>query len=288
MLPHLGEVLGDNLRNGVASGPIFHAGGQPCLGIHITADRCLLRFGGGAIIQIGRIACMSGAAIGKQLYKMDLLGDHSLSTIVQNHTVLNTVFDIEQQTGLVAVVAVIYEHSASLEQIGVSLPRQVNGGLQQRMAGTNQFGGRQSGKITSALVKADSLVPLQDRLAKAHLHIPIAHGEGHGGDLVPAGFPRAYLPTYRAESLYKKGFDKMRLQLVGFDSLHILPDGHDPVNIHGVLGESTFFQKLLQSLAVHGIVHNLPQSGTNLGIIAVANGFDQQIPQVAIIEGHLA
>ena len=155
------------------------------------------------------------------------------------------------------------------------------------MAGTNQFGGRQSGKITSTLVKADSLVPLQDRLAKANLHIPIAHGEGHGGDLVPAGFPGAYLPTHRAESLYKKGFDKMRLQLVGFDSLHILPDGHDPVNIHSILSESAFFQKLLQSLAVHGIVHNLPQSGTNLGIIAVANGFDQQIPQVAIIEGHL-
>ena len=78
----------------------------------------------------------------------------------------------------------------------------------------------------------------------------------------------------------------MRLQLVGFDSLHILPDGHDPVNIHGVLGESTFFQKLLQFLAVHGMVHHLPQPGANFGIIAVANGFDQQIPQVAIIESH--
>ena len=130
MLAYLGKMPGDDLGDGVAFGSVFHAAGKPALCLDVVADRGLLRFGGGPVIQIRRVACMTSAAVGQQLHEMHLPGDHPLGAVLQNHAVLDAIFNIEQQARLVAVVTVIHKYSPLFEHIGIALPHQVDGGFQ--------------------------------------------------------------------------------------------------------------------------------------------------------------
>ena len=80
----------------------------------------------------------------------------------------------------------------------------------------------------------------------------------------------------------------MGLELMRFHALHFLANGHDLVDVHGILGQRALFQQIAQRVAVHGFVHHLIELCPRLGRAAVADGLDQQVAQALIFEGHLA
>ena len=61
------------------------------------------------------------------------------------------------------------------------------------------------------------MIPIQDRLAEAYLHIPIPDGERYGGNLISAMFALMDSAAQCLECLDKEGFNEVRLELVGFD-----------------------------------------------------------------------
>ena len=80
----------------------------------------------------------------------------------------------------------------------------------------------------------------------------------------------------------------MRLQLVGFDALHVLADMVDHVDIHDILGQRALVQQFLERFAVHGMIYDLIQPCANLRVVAVTHGINQQIAQGTIFKGDLA
>ena len=75
----------------------------------------------------------------------------------------------------------------------------------------------------------------------------------------------------------------MRLNL-----LHFLPDSHDLMNVHGILGQGVFVDQLLQGLNIQRAIHDLIQFCAYLGPVSVADGLNEQIPEGLVIEGHLS
>ena len=223
---------------------------QPVLCLKVGQGSGALCLGGSTVIQIGRVTGAAGGAVLLQLHKVDVLGDDPLGAARQQNAILNGIFNVKQQPGFGAVVAVIHENRALLEHLGVALPHQINDGFQQRMSGTKQFGWYHALHIAALFFKAHPLVSLQHRFPKADLHISAAHRRRHKGDLVAPGLSWANLAAHRAEGFQKECLDKVGLQLVRLHPLHLFPDGRDFLNVHGVIGQCALIQQFPELLLV--------------------------------------
>ena len=80
----------------------------------------------------------------------------------------------------------------------------------------------------------------------------------------------------------------MRLQAAGLGALHVLADALDAARVHGVVGKRALFEQVLELVAVERVLHDRREAGAHLGLIAVADGLDQQIAQRLALELELA
>jgi len=79
----------------------------------------------------------------------------------------------------------------------------------------------------------------------------------------------------------------VRLELSSLRSLHVLPDGTDAGHVHRVLGESPAFDKILKVAAVESLINDLEETSFDLGAVAVANRFQEQLPKWLVLEAQL-
>ena len=86
------------------------------------------------------------------------------------------------------------------------------------------------------------------------------------------------------ERLQEKRFDEVRLEAPGFGALHVLPDLPDLGSIHAVVGQRTFFEKLLAVFAVSQVVDDLMQAGLDLGPVTVPDRLDEQVAEPLLAE----
>ena len=91
-----------------------------------------------------------------------------------------------------------------------------------------------------------------------------------------------------SERRQKERFHVVRLQAPCFGAFHVFPHLGDAGGIEGVLGQRALFDQRLQTRAIHGCGHGLREAGAHRRFIAVANGFDQELAQVAATELQLA
>ncbi|GHU96287.1 hypothetical protein AGMMS49974_09870 [Deltaproteobacteria bacterium] len=60
----------------------------------------------------------------------------------------------------------------------------------KRMAGADQRCGRRPLRGAKGFIKTNPFIALQHRFAETNLHIPVAHGKGHGGDFITSVLAR--------------------------------------------------------------------------------------------------
>ena len=75
--------------------------------------------------------------------------------------------------------------------------------------------------------------------------------------------------------------DVVRLEAAGLGPLHVLADAVDPAGVHGVVGERPFFQQVPELAAVERVFQHRRQAGAHVGLVAVADGLDEQVAQRA-------
>src|SRR5262249_6040453 len=88
--------------------------------------------------------------------------------------------------------------------------------------------------------------------------------------------------------LQKEGFDVMRLEAPRLGPLHLLPDPIDAARVHRVMRECAFLEEILELAPVERIGYHPRQPGTYFGLLAVADGLDQQVAQRLPLELELA
>ena len=155
------------------------------------------------------------------------------------------------------------------------------------MAGADLVGGGLAGHGAILLVKAHALVARRHARAKAGMAAG-ADFVGHADDLPAPFLAPAQHAAQRLERFEEKGLDEVRLQAVRLRALHFLADGHDAVDVHGVLGQRPFLEQGAQFASIQRAIHHLIEPRPRFGQVAVADGLDEQIAQAALVEGHLA
>ena len=90
------------------------------------------------------------------------------------------------------------------------------------------------------------------------------------------------------EGLEEERLDVVRLEPAGLGALHVFADAVNAAGVHGVVRQGALFEQVLQLRPVEGVLDDRGQARAHLGLIAVADGLDQQLAQRPALELQLA
>ena len=165
---------------------------KPVLCLHPFTNQWSFGLCCSTIIQIRSIASHGSGTVSFHLNKMNIFGNQPSFTVLECDSILNRILNVEQKSCFLTIVAVIDHDSSPLHRINILFPNQINDCVQQGMARTNQFclGLPRNGSV--ALIKADSFITVQHRLAVTNCHISAPHGIGNRCNFISPGFSAAY------------------------------------------------------------------------------------------------
>lgn len=129
----------------------------------------------------------------------------------QEARILDGMFEEEDHARIHARVALVHQHRAAPQQIAVALEREVEGGVEQRVARADEGGERLARRRDQLLFEGDALVLREYGIARADLTVAVAHRRGHVGDLVAARLALADGAAETPEGLEEERFDVVRL-----------------------------------------------------------------------------
>ena len=158
---------------------------------------------------------------------------------------------------------------------------EVQGGIEQWVARTDKGRERLAGRGDQGLVEGDALIPGLHRIARTDLAVAIAHRGGHMGHLIAAGFALANAAAQLLEGFQEKRFDIVRLQTARFGAFHVFPYARHAAGVHHVMGQRPVFDQAFQVGAVDAAVDGDVEAITNLRLVAVTDGLEQQFPEGA-------
>ena len=279
-VPHLLEMLRHDLGDGVALRLLLDLAVDPrALGPIEDRLHARLALGQRPVVEVGRVVNVAGRPVGVELDVEHPLGDDAALARAGEARVLDRVLDVEQHARLGPRVALVHQHRAALEQVAVAFEREVDDRVEQRMARADEGGQRLAVRRHQGLLEGDALVAGQHRLADADQAVAVAHRGRDVGDLVAARLALLGRAAQKPERLVEEGLDVVRLQAAGLGPLHVFADAVDPAGVHGVVGERPFFQQVPQLAAVERVFEHRRQAGAHLGLVAVADGLDEQLAQ---------
>ena len=94
-------------------------------------------------------------------------------------------------------------------------------------------------------------------------------------DLEARGFARMRCASDRVKRLKEECPHEERLEPTRFGFFHLLLDGKESVGAHRLLGERVAIQERLEVIVVECLVDLLGETGTDLRLVAVADGLHQ-------------
>ena len=109
---------------------------------------------------------MAAVARGIHLHVQHAAGDDAPFTAARDACILDRVLEVEQHAGHVPWVAGIHEHRSAVEEIAMTLEREVERGIEERMTGADESRERLPLRRDERLLERDPLVARQDRLAE--------------------------------------------------------------------------------------------------------------------------
>ena len=164
--------------------------------------------------------------------------------------------------------------------------RQIEHGVEQRVSGTYKRGERGALHAHELALEGDAFVGLHDGSADPDVAVTIADSDRDVADLEAASLARRQAPTEPAEGLFEERLDEVRLELAGLHALHLQADLLDVSEGHHVLMQRLRLEHVPEPLPDRGIDY-LKEPGLDLGLIAVADGLNEQVLQTGVAE-HLS
>ena len=207
------------------------------------------------------------------------LGDDAAIPRARQARILDVVLQIEEHAGPVALVALVDQHGAALQEIAVPLQRQVDHRIEQWVPGTHERRQGLALRRHQRFLERDALVARQHRLADADQTVPIPNRRGNVGDLVAPGLALLRGAAQALERFAEERLDVVRLQTPCFGPHHVLADALHAAGIHRVVRKSPLFQQVLEPAAVEGVVDRGLEAGPNLRLLPVADRLDHELAQ---------
>ena len=161
-------------------------------------------------------------------------------------------FQIHEQPRGKALVAVVHEHPALLQQWRKTLQHQVKRGIKKRVSGGQQFGLGFSDD--QRFVKGDASIAIEHWVAAANQPIPVFQRGRDAQDLEATLLALGNAATQQLERLAEEGTDEVGLQPASLGALHLLADGRDGVGVHAFRGQFPLCHQAFDSADVNRIV----------------------------------
>ena len=274
------EVPRHDVGNGVGLRLLFEPTvDPPAFGPVENGGGIGLAFRQGPIVEIRGVLNVPGSTMAILLNIQHALGDDPTLAGTGQAGVLDGVLEIEQHSGLCSGVALVHQYRATFQQVSVALQRQVDDGIEQRMAGADKGGRRLPLRCHQGLIESDALVARQHGFAEADEAVTVAHRGGHMAEFIASRFALLGRPPEPLERFEEEGFDVMGLQTPGIGALHVLADTLYPARVHGIVNQRALFKQPLKMAAVERGVEYRGQERLDLGALAVTDGLDQQLTQ---------
>src|SRR5262249_34983640 len=118
------------------------------------------------------------------------------------------------------------------QQVAVTLEREVDGGIEQRVAGAHERCGCLSLRRDQRLLERDAFVTRQYRLADANEAITVTHWCWHMRHLIASRLALLGGAAQALKRLQEERFDVVRLQPSGLGTLHLLADPVHAARVH--------------------------------------------------------
>ena len=170
--------------------------------------------------------------------------------------------------------------------MAVALQSQVDHRVEKGMAGREEVGVGRPLDLGAVLVESDARVAFEQRRAATGLSAAIPHRQRHPVDLVPAGLALGQPSTQLREGGVEEGVDVVGLDASQRGLVHLPPDAVD-VGVADGVGREHRIRDGGAHPCGHVGLDDLVEPGPHVGTVAVADGVQQELPELAAGE-HLA
>ena len=240
------------------------------------------------VVEIRRVVQMARHAVVVELDVEHPLRDDAPIAGTGDAGVLQGVLDGEEHAGRRAVVALVDEDRAALEQVAVAFQGQVDDGVEQRMARADESRQGLPGRGDQRLLEHDPFVTGEDRLAGPDHPVTVPDQGRNVRHLVAARFTLDGRAAELPERLVEERLDVVRLQAARLGPLHLLAHALHAAGVHRVVDELPFLEQVLQCRPVERLVDGGIEARAHLRLLAVADGVEQQLAQRPSFELQLA
>jgi hypothetical protein len=129
---HFSQVVGNKGGNRIGEGTILDMAGEPWR-FDLRGYQCAFFSSDGAAVQIGGRAAVNGCSVFAQVDELHALRDDARLAGLGYPAVSNSVLKIDQQAGCNALVSLIHQHGALLQEGPEALKDDIHNGVQQWM-----------------------------------------------------------------------------------------------------------------------------------------------------------
>ena len=145
--------------------------------------------------------------------------------------------------------------------------------------GQTKAAGGFPGTAAKRLLEGDALVPRKDRLAESDEAVALADQRRNVAHVIPARLPLDDPSPQQLERLKEERLDVVRLEPPHLGPLHFLANAVHPRGVHRLACQGRLLEEVPHPSTVKGVAHDLSQSRLHVGELAIADGFQQEIPQ---------
>ena len=200
---------------------------------------------------------MPRRAIGIEFHVEHPLGDDAPLALASAAGVLNGVLEIEKHARRVPESRSSTRTAPRRSKSAIALKRQIEHGVEQRMARTHECRQRLSLRRHQRLLERDAFVARKHRLADADQTVAVAHRRRNVRHLVAARFPLLGRAAQALEGLEKERLDVVRLQATRVGALHVFADAMHTAGVHRIVGQRPLLEEILELATVERVVKHL-------------------------------
>ncbi len=264
----------NQVADAIVHGPLLDLATEPRRLDNILDQRAVFR-GDGSIVEIGRRAAVHRGTVLGQEDELHTLGDYAGLTTARLPSVADTMFEIDEQPWLEAVVGIVHEDCALGQQRLEAFEDHIDQRIEKGMAGCDEFGLWRAGEMR--LVEGDAGVAIEDRIGAADQPVSLLQDAGHSQDLESTLLARGHPAAKKGEGLAKEGPDEMRLEPARLRALHLLADFGDGRGVHALGRQLPLGHEALDALDIDGAFNPFEQFGLLGRRVAISDRLDQQV-----------
>jgi hypothetical protein len=189
-----------------------------------------------AVVEVGCVLKEAAPPVRIDLDKEHATRDRAPFARREQAGVLNGMLEEEEDTRFRSDISFIDQNRTAFQHVTMLFQGEIDHRIEERMAGADKRGQRSARRIDEVLLKADTLIALEDRISHPDLPIAPAHQWRDTGNFIAPRLPLAHHAAEPTKGSEEEGLDVVWLQSARLGAFHLFTDADHPTHVHHVVG----------------------------------------------------